>query len=108
MNRDLCCHRDAGSGRCQGKGRAQDYSRETFNVRGLNASIFVLFFFKWPKISKEIRFSAPEGPIMKSKGRTARTTASRTVCMNTGRVVGESRLIKTRNNPILKSKIRAF
>ena len=45
---------------------------------------------------------------MQSKGRTARTTASRTVRRNTGRVVGDSRRIKTRNNPILKSKIIAF
>ena len=45
---------------------------------------------------------------MKSKGRTARTTASRTVCMNIGRVVGDSRHIKTRNNPILKSKMTVF
>ena len=45
---------------------------------------------------------------MKSKGRTARTTASRTVSMNTRRVVGDSRPLKTRNNPVLKSKITAF
>ena len=44
----------------------------------------------------------------KSKGRTARTTASRKVRMNTGRVVGDSRPLKTRSNPILKSKIIPF
>ena len=45
---------------------------------------------------------------MESKGRTARTTASRTVSMDTERVVGDSQAIKTRNNPVLKSKIIVF
>ena len=40
----------------------------------------------------------------KSKG----ITASRTVCMNTERVVGDRWPLKTRNNPILKSKIITF
>ena len=44
----------------------------------------------------------------KSKGITARITASRTVCMNTERVVGDRWPLKTRNNPILKSKIITF
>ena len=47
---------------------------------------------------------ALEHSIMQSKGLTALTTASCTVGMNTGRVVGDSRPIKTRNSPILKSK----
>ena len=45
---------------------------------------------------------------MQSKGSTARTTASCTVLMNTGRVVGDSQPMKIRNSPILKSKICVF
>ena len=55
-----------------------------------------------------VSFFALEHSIMQSKGRTARTTASRTVLINKGRVVGDSRPIKTRNSPILKSKICVF
>ena len=45
---------------------------------------------------------------MKSYGRTVRTTVRTTVGMNTGRDGGGSRPKKTRNNPILKSKITVF
>ena len=45
-----------------------------------------------------------ERPIIKSKGRTGHATACCTVCMNTGRVIGDSRPKKTRNNPILNRK----
>ena len=38
----------------------------------------------------------------------ARTTSSTTACMNTGSFVRESRHYKTRNNPILNSKMIIF
>ena len=66
------------------------------------------FLFKYPKISPRVHILTLEHPLMKFKGCATRTTASYTVCMNTGRVVGESRPIKTRNNPILKLKISVF
>ena len=82
--------------------------REFLHFTASRASIFLIFFFNWPKISHRFHFFILEHSIMQSKGRTARTTVSRTVLMNTGRVVGESLPIKTRNSPILKSKIRLF
>ena len=69
---------------------------------------FSLFFLICPKISRRFHFPALERSIIQSKGRTARMTASRTVRMNKWRVVGDSRPLKTRNNPILKSKIIVF
>ena len=45
---------------------------------------------------------------MKSSGRTLRTTVRTSLGMNTGRVVGDSRPILTRNNPMLKSKMIVF
>ena len=42
------------------------------------------------------------------QGSMTRTTASKTMCMNTGRVFSVSRQHNTRNNPILKSKITVF
>ena len=47
-----------------------------------------------PKISRGFQFFALECPEIKCKGRTARTMASRTVSMNTGRVVSRSRQYK--------------
>ena len=41
-------------------------------------------------------------------GTTLRTTVRTSLRMNRGRVVGDSRHIKTRNNPILKSEITVF
>ena len=58
---------------------------EKINLRGLNASIFVIFFFNTPRIVRGVHLFALECPEMKSKGRMARTTASRTLRMNTGR-----------------------
>ena len=40
--------------------------------------------------------------------RTVRTTVHTSVSMNTGRVIGISRHIKTRNNPRLIVKIMVF
>ena len=54
---------------------------ETFNFRGLNASIFNM-----PKISRGIHCFALESPKLKYNGCTART-ASTVVRMNTGRVM---------------------
>ena len=66
----------------------------------------MLFFFDWLKISHRFHFFVLEHPEMKRKGRTARTTSSTTVHMNTGGFVRESH--KTRNNPILNSKMIVF
>ena len=52
---------------------------ENINFRGLNASIFVIFFFTTPKISRGVHFLALEYPKMQCKVRTVRTTASTTV-----------------------------
>ena len=68
----------------------------------------MLLFFDWLKISHRFHFFVLEHPEMKRKGRTARMTASTTVRMNTGGFVRESRQHKTRNNPILKSKVIVF
>ena len=72
---------------------------EKINLRSLNASIFVIFFFNTPKISRGVHFLTPEDSEIKCKGRTARTTASRTVRMNTGRVVAHSRQYKQEIDP---------
>ena len=56
-------------------GNIQAWRSKHFNFRGLNASISVLFFFNTPKISRGFHFFAIECPKIKSKGRTARTTA---------------------------------
>ena len=72
---------------------------ENISFRGLNASIFVIFFFSTPKISRGFHFFALEHPKMKYKGRTARTTVGRTVRMNTGRVVSHSRQYKQEIDP---------
>ena len=72
---------------------------EKINFRGLNASIFVIFFFNTPKISRGVHFFALEHPKMKCKGRTARTTASRTVCMNTRMVVSHGGQYKQKIDP---------
>ena len=72
---------------------------EKINFRGLNASIFVIFFFSMPKILRGVHFFALEHPKMKSKGRTARTTASRTGRTNTGRVVSHSGQYKQEIDP---------
>ena len=66
---------------------------EFLHFRGLNASIFVTFFSIWVRFLLEFHFFALERSIMQSKGRKARTTASRTVCMNTVRIGGHSRRI---------------
>ena len=74
----------------------------TANVhfRGLNASIFMIFFFNRPIILRGVGFFVLERPMMKSKGRTACATASGTVRRNTGSVVGHKQPIKTRNKCI--------
>ena len=54
-----------------------------FNFRGLNASIFLIFFFNMSRISRGVHFSALEYLKMKCKGCTHRTMASTTVHMNT-------------------------
>ena len=59
---------------------SRSWSGEIISFRGLNASILVIFFFNTPKILKGIHFFALEYPNMKFKGRTARTTASTTIC----------------------------
>ena len=64
-----------------------------------NAIAFIFFFLNTPKISKGFHFFALEHPKMKCKGCTARTTASRTVRMNTGRVVSHSRQYKQEIDP---------
>ena len=83
-----------GHGQCQGQGQ-----KKKINVRGLNASIFVILFFNMPKISRAFYFFALEHPKIKCKGRTARTTVSCTVRMNTGRVVSHSGQYKQEIDP---------
>ena len=58
------------------------------DFRGSRALIFAIFFFNRPRILRGFHFFALERPIKKSDGRTACTTASTTVCMNTGRFIG--------------------
>ena len=67
---------------------------ENINFRSLNASIFVLFFSNRPRILRGVHLFALECPEMKWKGRRVHTTASRTVGMNTWRVVSHSRQYK--------------
>ena len=59
----------------------------------------MIFFFNRPRILRGFHFFALEHPKMKCKGRTARTTAGRTVRMNTGRVVSYSRQYKQEIDP---------
>ena len=49
-----------------------------------------------------------EHPQIKSGVRTVHTTVHTSVRMNTGRVIGINRHIKTRNNPCLIVKIMVF
>ena len=51
---------------------------------------------------RRFQFLQLEHPYMMSKGRTVRTTASPTVRMNTGRVVGDSRPIKNKKESHFK------
>ena len=60
------------------------------------------------RILRKMHFLSLEHQLMKSKECTLRTTVHMALRMNIGRVVGDSRPIKTRNNPILKSKITVF
>ena len=83
-------------------------SGEIISFRGLNASIFVLFFFNRPRISRGFHLSALECPKIKSKGHKARTTASRTVCMNTERVASQSRQYKQEIDPFKYRKLSYF
>ena len=106
LNCDLCCHRDSSQVGVKVGGQGQGWDQErvpkvgkSLNFRGLNASIFLIFFFDTPTISRGFHFFAVEHPKMKAKGRTARTTAGRTVCMNTGRVVSHSKQYKQEIDP---------
>ena len=47
-----------------------------------------------PRILMGVHFFALERPIIKSKGRTLRTMVRTRVCVNTGRVVCDSRHIR--------------
>ena len=67
---------------------------ENINFRGLNASIFVIFFFTTPKISRGVHFLALEYPKMQCKQRMVRTTMRTAVHMNTGRVGATGRQYK--------------
>ena len=57
------------------------------------------FFKNRPRILRGFHSFQLEHLKMKCKGRTARTTASRTVRMNTGRVVSHSRQYKQEIDP---------
>ena len=48
--------------------------REFLHFKGSCASIYVLFFFNWPKISHRFHFFILEHQQIKSDGRTMRTT----------------------------------
>ena len=61
--------------------------------------MFLIFSLDTPRISRRFHFFALEHPKMNSKGHTARTMASRTVCMNTGRVVSDSGQYKQEVDP---------
>ena len=78
---------------------------EFLHFMGLNASIFMLFFFILPKISRRFHFFVLEPPYMQSKGRTMRTMV-RTVHAYEYKEGGRRKSAHlTRNNSILKSKI---
>ena len=106
LNCDLCCHRDVGSGRVRlaivGP-MSRSGPEENINFRGLNGSIFVIFFFTTPKISRGVHFLALEYPKMQCQQRTVRTTMRTTVHMNTGKVGATH--VKIENNHILKKKV---
>ena len=81
---------------------------EFLHFRGLNASIFMLFFFILPKISRRFHFFVLEPPYMQSKGHTMRTTV-RTVHAYEYKEGGRRKSAHlTRNNSILKSKMTVF
>ena len=64
---------------------------------------FPCFFLKSSlKFHVDFIFFIVKARQMKSKGRTAHTTASRTVCMNMGRLVGDSRPIKNKKESHFK------
>ena len=82
--------------------------REFLHFRGLNASIFMLFFFILPKISRRFHFFVLEPPYMQSKGRTMRTTVHTVRAYEYDEVPRQQSVRKTRNNPGLILKIMVF
>ena len=91
------CHGDevgSGSGQMSGQGQGQSQaSQKIFNFRGLNASIFNIFFFNWLKLSHTCHFHALECSILKYTGHTVRTTMRTPLRMNMGRCIGDRRHI---------------
>ena len=65
-------------------------SGEIISFRGLNASIFVIFFFNTPKILRRVHLFALECPKMKCKQHTVRTPMRTLMRMNTERVGAHS------------------
>ena len=72
-------------------GQGSRLESETSQFKRLKCIKFCDLFFNRPIISRGFHVSSLECPEMKCKGHTARTTVSRTVRMNTGRVVSHSR-----------------
>ena len=68
-----------------------NYRSEFLHFRGLNASIFVIFFFKWVRISHRFHFFTLEHQQMKSDGRTMRTTVRTVRAYEYGGSFGDSR-----------------
>ena len=80
---------------------------EFIHFRGSCASIYVLFFFNWLRISRRFHFFSLEHLQMKSDGRTVRTTVRTPPRMNMGGplvTVGK----ETRNSSRLILKIMVF
>ena len=81
---------------------------EFLHFRGSCASISVLFFFNWLKISQRFHFFVLEPPYMQSKGRTMRTTVRTVRAYEYDEVPRRQTVRKTRNNPCLILKIKVF
>ena len=63
---------------------------ENINFKGLNASMFVIFFFNRPRILRGVHFFASECSKIKSKQRTVCTSVRTPMGMNTERVGAHS------------------
>ena len=66
------------------------------------------FFFNWLRISHRFHFFVLEHQQMKSGGRTVHTTVHTVPAYEYDEARRQEKARKTRNNPVLKSKIIVF
>ena len=86
----------------------ENMTKENRGNKGLNASIFVIFFCNRPRIMRGVHIFALECPKKKSKVLTARATSRVPTRMNMGSTLATVGNIKTRNNPVSISQITVF